>query len=98
MIDLAQKHSLSVFVYYPPAPADDFDCLFPPRKRTARLPIFCELCRKQGRIVYRKDDDPRYGGGHYSGPTMKLATYLAGSPKVCSACDRKMLETIGVFD
>ena len=73
----------------------DFDT---PRQSTARIPIFCELCRKQGKIAYRKDDDPRYGGGHYSGPTMKLTAYLAGSPKVCTACDRRMLATMEVFD
>ena len=59
----------------------DFDT---PRQSTARIPILCELCRKQGKVTYRKDDDPRYGGGHYSGPTMKLTAVPGWMPLVPS--------------
>jgi hypothetical protein len=72
----------------------DFDT---PRRSTARVPIFCQNCRKQGRVVYRQDDNPRYGGGHYSGPTMRLTAYLAGAPRVCQRCDRDLMDAIGVF-
>lgn len=82
-------------VVFPEMDELDFDT---PRRFTARIPIFCELCRKQGKVTYRKDDDPRYGGGHYTGPTMRLSAYIAGSPKVCSTCDKRTIETIGVFD
>ena len=73
----------------------DFDA---PHRRTARVPIFCQQCRKQGRVAYRQDDDPRYGGGHYSGPTMGLPAYLAGAPKVCGKCDKQLMDAIGVFE
>ena len=73
----------------------DFDT---PRHSTARVPIFCELCRKQGTITYPTEDGKRKGGGHYKGPTMRLAAYLAGSPKVCGHCDRQMMDQLGVFD
>lgn len=69
----------------------DFDA---PRHSTARIPIFCQLCRKQGRIAYRKDDNPRYGGGHYTGPTMRLVDYAAGLPRICRQC----AETMEVFE
>jgi len=63
----------------------DFDS---PRRSTAHVPIFCQQCGKNGHVVYRQDDNPRYGGGHYSGPTMRLTAYLAGAPKVCRVCDK----------
>jgi len=73
----------------------DFDT---PRRSTARVPIFCQSCGKNGRVVYRQDDNPRYGGGHFSGPTMTLRAYLAGAPRVCRACDKAMMDAIGVFE
>lgn len=100
MIDLAHRYGLQVFVFQSNMQTDETDYVGfdTPRRFTARIPIFCELCRKQGRVAYRKGDDPRYGGGHYSGPTMRLSAYLAGSPKVCSQCDKSTMERIGVFD
>lgn len=66
----------------------DFDT---PRVSSARVPIFCQVCRKQGRAVYQKGDDPaiakRGGSGQYKGPTMKLVDYLAGKPRVCRDCE-----------
>lgn len=77
----------------------DFDV---PRQHTAKIPIFCQQCRKQGRAVYLKGDDPRIikenGSGYYRGPTMRLTAYLAGAPRVCSKCDKQLMEAIGVFD
>lgn len=67
---------------------DDLD--FTPRPSRARVPIFCQSCGKMGKVVYRKDDNPRYGGGHYSGPTMRLTAYLAGAPRVCQACEKAL--------
>ena len=72
----------------------DFD---QPRRSTARVPIFCQVCGKNGRVVYRQDDNPRYGGGHFSGPTMRLTAYLAGAPRVCQQCDRQLLAAIDTF-
>ncbi len=72
----------------------DFDAL---RRSTACVPIFCQQCGKNGKVVYRQDDNPRYGGGNYSGPTMGLRAYLAGAPRVCRACDRALLDAIGIF-
>jgi hypothetical protein len=74
---------------------DDLD--FTPRPSRARVPIFCQQCRKQGRVAYRQDDNPRYGGGRYSGPTMALTAYLAGAPKVCQSCDMATLTALDLF-
>ena len=63
----------------------------------AKKDKFCQHCGKNGKVVYRQDDNPRYGGGHYSGPTMLLTAYLAGAPKVCGKCDRELMDAIGVF-
>ena len=80
---------------------DDCPLDFTPRRSTARVPIFCQSCRKQGKVVCLKGDDPRIAkqGGRYSGPTMSLVAYLAGAPKVCQACDTRMMESIDtLFD
>lgn len=71
------------------------------RQHTAKVPIFCQQCGKQGRAVYLKGDDPRIikenGSGYYRGPTMRLTAYLAGAPRVCQQCDRAVMDAIGVF-
>ena len=76
----------------------DFDT---PRRSTARVPIFCQQCGKQGRAVYLKGDDPRIakqgGAGIYRGPTMLLTAYLAGAPKVCGKCDKVLMGAITAF-
>ena len=63
----------------------DFDT---PRRSTARVPIFCQQCGENGRVVYPNENGKRSGGGRYSGPTMGLVDYLAGAPRVCAACKR----------
>lgn len=90
----------------PPCPLDnitvtddlDFDTL---RPHTAKIPIFCQQCRKQGRAVYLKGDDPRIirenGSGYYRGPTMRLTAYLAGAPRVCQKCNNQLLAAIDTF-
>lgn len=76
----------------------DFDA---PRQHTAKIPIFCQQCRRQGRAVYLKGDDPRIiresGSGYYRGPTMRLTAYLAGAPRVCQSCDKQLLAATDVF-
>lgn len=77
----------------------DFDTS---RRHTAKVPIFCQVCQKQGRAVYLKGDDPRiireHGSGYYRGPTMQLTAYLAGAPRVCMVCDKQLLEAIEAFE
>lgn len=65
---------------------DELD--FTPRQPTARIPIFCQVCKRNGHVAYRREDDPRYGGGYFVGPTMRLGDYLAGKPRVCSRCSK----------
>ncbi len=94
--DACQQRVSHTEYLYAVADSDiDFDA---PRRSTARVPIFCQQCGKNGKVVYPTEDGKRKGGGHFSGPTMRLTAYLAGAPKVCQTCDRELMDAIGVFD
>lgn len=59
---------------------DDID--WAPRPPTSRVPIFCEVCRKQGRVDRERQT--------ITGATMPLLDFLAGGPRVCMRCKDKV--------
>ncbi len=49
-----------------------------PRPPTSRVPIFCEVCRKQGRVDRERQT--------ITGAVMPLLDFLAVGPRVCTKC------------
>lgn len=63
----------------------DFDT---PRHPTARIPILCVVCGKEGKVRrWSKDNDQAFVGS-FSGPTMALIDFIAGKPHICGRCGR----------
>src|SRR5262245_16725808 len=60
--------------------SDDID--WTPPTPTSRVPIFCQVCRKQGRV----DRDRQT----ITGAMMPLLDFLADKPRVCAKCARSV--------